>query len=113
MPKLVTNPPHSLTPLQGLLPLADDHPAAVSGLAWHGLACAAALLLNDSAMQLWLAGAGGNANFLYGMNLLWAGLLVMLLLRILRAAARLDARPGGDGDSSPHRRIASVKLLKD
>jgi hypothetical protein len=42
-------------------------------------------------VQLWLGGRGGNANFLFGMNLLWGGLLVMLLLRLLRTAARAEA----------------------
>lgn len=48
--------------------------------------CLAALCL-----QLWLGGRGGNANFLYGMNLVWGGLQVLLLLRLLRAAARAEA----------------------
>ena len=48
-------------------------------------------------VQLWLVSGGGNANFLYGMNLLWGGLLVVLLLLLVRAAARA---PGGGGSGS-------------
>lgn len=44
-------------------------------------------------LQFWLGGGGGNANFVYGMNLLWGGLQVLLLLRLLRGAARAEARP--------------------
>ncbi len=46
-------------------------------------------------MQLWLGSGGGNANFVYGMNLLWGGLQVLLLLRLLRGAARAEAQPSG------------------
>lgn len=73
---------------QGLLPLAGPHLGAMRGvLPWLGLGQAAATLLSASAAGLWLGGSGGNANFLYGMNLLWAGLQAVLLLRLLRAAA--------------------------
>lgn len=49
-------------------------------------------------LQLWLVSGGGNANFLYGMNLLWGGLQAMLLLQLLRSAARQEARaPAADG----------------
>lgn len=51
-------------------------------------------------LQLWLAGRGGNANFLFGMNLLWGGMLVVLLLRLLRAAARAEAATGQHGAAS-------------
>lgn len=43
-------------------------------------------------LQLWLGGGGGNANFLYGMNLLWGGLQTVLLLQLLRAAAWQEAK---------------------
>ena len=45
-------------------------------------------------LQLWLGSGGGNANFLYGMNLLWAGLQAVLLLQLLRAAARQEVAGG-------------------
>jgi hypothetical protein len=51
--------------------------------------CTSPLLL-----QLWLGSGGGNANFLYGMNLLWAGLQAVLLLQLLRAAARQEVSSG-------------------
>lgn len=50
-------------------------------------------------LQLWLGG-GGNANFLYGMSLLWSGLQAVLLLRVLRAAAREEA-PKAEGAQEP------------
>ncbi|KAL4437106.1 hypothetical protein ABPG75_004245 [Micractinium tetrahymenae] len=82
---------------QGLLPLAGPHLSALQGaLPWLGLALAAALLLSESAAGLWLGGGGGNANFLYGMNLLWAGLQAVLLLRLLRVAAAAE-RPAAPG----------------
>ncbi|KAL4424807.1 hypothetical protein ABPG77_000847 [Micractinium sp. CCAP 211/92] len=72
----------------GLLPLAGPHLTAIKGsLPWLGLGQGLAALLSASAASLWLGGNGGNANFLYGMNLLWAGLQAVLLLRLLRAAA--------------------------
>lgn len=80
-----------------MLPLAGPYLSALRGaLPWLGLAQAAALLLSGSAARLWLGGSGGNANFLYGMNLLWGGLQAVLLLRMLRAAAaaQVPAAPG-------------------
>jgi hypothetical protein len=128
-----------------MAPLAWEDWKRVTGLAWHLLGLAAALVLNDAALrvrtvvhgcetrqaavlvhglnssfqaapswdgscprcclvpslQLWLSGAGGNANFLYGMNLLWGGQLVLLLLRLLRGAARseADSRRAADGQT--------------
>lgn len=78
---------------QGLLPLAAPQLAGLAGLPWMALGMGAALLLSASAGDLWLGSGGGNANFLYGMNLLWAGLQAALFLRMLRAAARQEAAP--------------------
>lgn len=63
----------------------------------HALICCMLPLRPLHPMQLWLGGLGGNANFVYGMNLLWGGLQVILLLRLLRGAARAEARPSGGG----------------
>lgn len=53
-------------------------------------------------VQLWLEGGGGNANFLYGMTLLWGGLQTLLLLQLLRSAARQEGggRTGGAGEGA-------------
>lgn len=51
-------------------------------------------------LQLWLGSGGGNANFVYGMNLLWGGLQVLLLLRLLRGAARAEAKPAGGSEGA-------------
>lgn len=114
--------------LQALLPLARRHMASNAALPWLTLGLGAALLLAESAqqvggllqhgckltgcsrlsspraphcppVQLWLSGAG-NANFLYGITLLWAGLQVVLLLQLLRAAARAEAAPVPAADAA-------------
>ncbi|PRW58222.1 3-oxoacyl-ACP reductase [Chlorella sorokiniana] len=56
-----------------LLPLGRQH-LGRGAVAWFGLGLAAALMLMAGVMQLWLGSGGGNANFVYGMNLLWGGL---------------------------------------
>jgi hypothetical protein len=80
---------------QGLLPLAA--PQLPGALPWLGVGLGASLALAVAAAELWLGGAGGNANFLYAATLAWGGLQATLLLRLLRCAARQEAGTSGGG----------------
>ena len=53
--------------------------------------------------QMWLGVLGtGNANFFYGMNLLWAGWQGMMLVQVLRglSVATAASKPATDASES-------------
>lgn len=69
---------------------------------WPARACLllglpSALLLQAAASQLWLVRSSGNANFLFGANLLWGGLVLATLHSMLRTPAGAGQQVGSDG----------------
>ena len=75
-----------------MLPLLPEElgcvPAAARGPLAAGLATC--LGLNTAAYQLWLSLGSGNANFFYGMNLLWAGWQAVALVQLVKAGVRAE-----------------------
>ena len=95
----------SMLCLQGVAPLvlhqqpAERHfPRALRP--WLALSFGICLALNTAAYEVWLHLGMGNANFFYGMNLLWAAWQAVALVQLLKAGAAAAAEEEEEGEDA-------------